>query len=105
MLYKDSGFPHVAFSQSGFVKSSLVATATELLTPKMSLLEGGGGMGFSSSAASTVEAPAAATLQYKVSIVLVRSKSLLFCSCFFPINLQSNYDAWEGDGLDTGLIL
>lgn len=38
--FRDSSFPHVAFSQCGFVKSSLVATATELLTLKMSLLEG-----------------------------------------------------------------
>lgn len=53
-LYNDSGFPHVAFSQCGFVKSSLVATATELLIAKMSLPEGGkrGRVGFSGSAAS-----------------------------------------------------
>lgn len=42
---------------------------------------------------------AAATLQHNVPIVLVKSKSLSFCSTLpFPINLQSKFDTWEVDG-------
>lgn len=94
-----SAFPHVAGSQCGFVRA-VWFPGNGAVTPKMSVLKVGRGGGCSCwlSCLAMVEALAAATLQYNISIVSMKSKSLSFCSTLpFPINLQSKFDTWEGD--------